>query len=288
LQSSIQSILCCGSKKVKKKLDLTSRTKKIAIEKAGIIKKNIPVVVAPQGFPEVNELLDEIAEKNNSPVIFVNKEYVYSSQSLSLEGQSFLLSKVSTSKTKQIDYSISLLGYHQVENAATARAVLDVINTKGFQVSEDDVVEGFKSAHWPCRFEIIKKKPLIIVDSAHNVDSAAKLQVTIKDYLKNKKVTLIFGASEDKDIRGMFEVLFPVVDDIIVTKSIHPRAFQPENLAGIASQLQREAKITQSLEEALELISGIQSNDVILITGSIFVAAAAKEIIAQEKSQEKL
>jgi len=216
----------------------------------------------------------------------VNKEYIYNSQAHSLDGQSFSLSKVSASIAKPVDYTISLLGYHQVENAATARAVLDVINKKGFQVSEDNVIDGFQSAHWPCRFEIIKEKPLIIVDSAHNVDSASKLQVTIKDYLEHKKVTLIFGASEDKDIRGMFEVLFPVVDDIIVTKSIHPRAFEPENLAGIASQLQREAKITQSREEALELISGKPSDDVILITGSIFVAAAAKEILTNEKSQE--
>jgi dihydrofolate synthase/folylpolyglutamate synthase len=221
-------------------------------------------------------------------VTFVNKEYVYSSQSHSLEGQRFSLSKVSAGKVKPEVYRISLLGYHQIENAATARAVLDVINTKGFQVSEDNVIDGFQSAHWPCRFEIIKKKPLIIVDSAHNVDSTAKLQVTIKDYLKNKKVTLIFGASEDKDVLGMFEVLFPVVDDIIVTKSIHPRAFEPEKLAGIASQLQSEVKITQSLEEALEFISGRSSENVIIITGSIFVAAAAKEIISKEKSQEKL
>jgi len=261
---------------------------KIAIEKAGIIKKNIPVVIAPQGFPEVNEVLAEIAEKNNSQVTFVNKEYIYSSQSHSLEGQSFSLSKISTGKVKPVDYSISLLGYHQVENAVTALAVLDGIKTQGFRISEDNVIDGFQSAHWPCRFEIIKKEPLIIVDSAHNVDSAVKLQLTVKDYLNNKHVTLIFGASEDKDIRGMFEVLFPVVDDIIVTKSIHPRAFEPENLAGIASQLQRNVKVTQSLEEALELISGKSSDDVILITGSIFVAAGVKEIITQEKSQEKL
>jgi dihydrofolate synthase/folylpolyglutamate synthase len=261
---------------------------KIAIEKAGIIKKNIPVVIAPQGFPEVNEVLAEIAEENHSQVTFVNEEYVYSSKSHSLEGQLFSLTKINFDELKPAEYTISLLGYHQVENAVTARAVIDVIRTKEFQISEDDVVDGFRSASWPCRFEIIKRKPLIIVDSAHNVDSAMKLQATIKDYLKNENVTLIFGASEDKDIRGMFEVLFPVVDDIIVTKSIHPRAFEPEDLAGIASQLQREAKITSSIEEALELIGGKTASDVVLITGSIFVAAAAKEILTQGKSQEKI
>lgn len=261
---------------------------KIAIEKAGIIKKNIPVVIAPQGFPEVNSVLADIAKKNESQIIFVEQEYTYTSQSHSLVGQRFSLSRIALKKQKPNNYSISLLGYHQIENAVTARAALEVIKAKGFQVTEENVVEGFQSAFWPCRFEIIKKKPLIIVDSAHNVDSAVKLQATVKDYLKNRNVTLIFGASEDKDIRGMFEALFPVVNDIIVTKSIHPRAFEPENLAGIASQLQREVKVSQSIEEALELISRKSANDVVLITGSIFVAAAAKEILTQEKSQEKI
>ena len=261
---------------------------KIAIEKGGIIKKNIPVVIAPQGFPEVKSVLEDIARTNESQIIFVDKEYTYTSQSHSLEGQQFSLSRISLSKQKPINYSISLLGYHQIENAATARAALEVITAKGFMITEDNVAEGFRSANWPCRFEIIKKKPLIIVDSAHNVDSAEKLQATVKEYLKNEKVTLIFGASEDKDIRGMFEALFPVVDDIIVTKSIHPRAFEPENLAEIASQLKREVKISQSIEEALELGTGKSANDVVLITGSIFVAAAAKEIITKEKSQENI
>ena len=261
---------------------------KIAVEKAGIIKKNIPVVIAPQGFPEVNSVLEDIAKTNESQIIFVDKEYAYTSQSHSLEGQRFSLSRISLSKQKPKNYSISLLGYHQIENAATARAALEVIKTKGFMITEDNVAEGFRSANWPCRFEIIKKKPLVIVDSAHNVDSAEKLQATVKEYLKNKKITLIFGASEDKDIHGMFEALFPIVDDIIVTKSIHPRAFEPENLAEIASQLKREVKISQSIEEALELGTGKSANDVVLITGSIFVAAAAKEILTKEKSKENI
>ncbi len=261
---------------------------KIAGEKGGIIKKSIPVVIAPQGFPEVNSVLAEIANKNDSKIVFVEEEYTYTSQFHSLEGQRFSLSKLTQAKQEPVNYTISLLGYHQIENAATARAALDVINTRGFQISEDNVVDGFRSAYWPCRFEIIKKNPLIILDSAHNVDSAIKLQATVKEYLKNKKITLIFGASEDKNIRGMFEVLFPVVDDIIVTKSIHPRAFEPENLAEIASQLKRDATITQSIEEALELIREKSTHGVVLITGSIFVAAAAKEILTQEKSQEKI
>ena len=261
---------------------------KIAGEKGGIIKNKIPVVIAPQGYPEVNSVLANIARKNDSQLIFVDKEYTYTSKSHSLEGQNFTLSKLVKQKQIPATYTISLLGYHQIQNAATARAALDVIKAKGFKISEENVVDGFKSAYWPCRFEIIRKKPLIIVDSAHNVDSALKLQATVKEYLQNRKTTLIFGASEDKDIRGMFEVLFPVVDDIIVTKSIHPRAFEPKDLAAIAAQLKREAKITQSIEEALELISEKSANNVVLITGSIFVAAAAKEILTQEKSQENI
>jgi dihydrofolate synthase/folylpolyglutamate synthase len=259
---------------------------KIAGEKAGIIKKTKPVVIAPQGFPSVNPVLADIAGMNNSPTLFVEKEYTFTSINHSLAGQSFAIAKTTADNGKPVTYAISLLGQHQIENAATAYAALEIIKDKGFDISENNILDGFRTTHWPGRFEIVQKNPLIIVDSAHNVDSAKKLRTTVEEYLQNKKLTMIFGASEDKDVKGMFEVLLPVADDIIVTKSIHPRAFEPENLAKIASDLKREAKVTQSLEEALDLIDVKTPRDAILVTGSIFVAAAAKEILTKKKSRD--
>jgi dihydrofolate synthase/folylpolyglutamate synthase len=156
----------------------------------------------------------------------------------------------------------------------------------GFTIDSKDIHQGFKNASWPCRFELINKKPLIIVDSAHNGDSAQKLSSTVRDYLKNSDVTLIFGASEDKDIKAMFSSLLPISDVIIMTKSIHPRAAEPKQLQDIAREMGRESHSTESIEKAIDFAMGVKKDNVILVTGSIFVAAAAKEII-QKLNQDK-
>lgn len=259
---------------------------KIAIEKAGIIKRNKPVVIAPQGYPEVNKVLDDIAKKNNAPILFVEKDYQYSSSKKSLRGQSFSITKKTGESPYAATYLIPLLGHHQIDNAATAIAALEIIQKNGFVVTQKNLQDGFRTARWPGRFEIITVNPLVIVDSAHNVDSAAKLRTTVEEYLQNKRITLIFGASEDKDVQGMFEVLLPAADDIIVTKSIHPRAFEPENLAEIANELNRNVTVTQSIEEALRVVDKRKPDVAILVTGSIFVAAAAKEILKTKKSRD--
>jgi dihydrofolate synthase/folylpolyglutamate synthase len=187
-------------------------------------------------------------------------------------------------RTKTLN--ISLLGFHQIENAATAYCVLNELKKQGFKIVEDDVKKGFASANWPCRFEIIMHKPLVVIDSAHNADSAKKLASTVQEYLPGQKITLIFGASEDKDFKGMFDSLLPISDVIIMTKSIHPRAMEPEKLKQLANELGRKAMSVETLEEALAQAFDNKKDNVILITGSIFVAAAAKEII-QKRNQEK-
>jgi dihydrofolate synthase / folylpolyglutamate synthase len=259
---------------------------KITVEKAGIIKEDRPIVVAPQGYKQTYPILRKIASERNAPYFQVNEIIEYSAQNHSLDGQEILIREVNDSE-KSDTLSISLLGFHQVENAATAYCVLEQLKRKGYKITQNDIKKGFASANWPCRFEIIQKKPLVIIDSAHNADSAKKLSSTVEDYLPGRKITLIFGASEDKDIKGMFDSLLLISDDIIMTKSIHPRAMEPGNLKVIAKEFGRVVTTTETLEEALDLAFEKNNEHAILITGSIFVAAAAKEII-QKRNQEKV
>ena len=258
---------------------------KIAGEKAGIIKEGRPVVIAPQGYEQTYAILNSVAKSHNSPYIQVNKTIDYGSKKHSLDGQEIALRMLDhPGRTKTLN--ISLLGFHQIENAATAYCVLNELKKQGFKIVEDDVKKGFASANWPCRFEIIMHKPLVVIDSAHNADSAKKLASTVQEYLPGQKITLIFGASEDKDFKGMFDSLLPISDVIIMTKSIHPRAMEPEKLKQLANELGRKAMSVETLEEALAQAFDNKKDNVILITGSIFVAAAAKEII-QKRNQEK-
>lgn len=256
---------------------------KIAVEKAGIIKEGCPVVNAPQGYEQTYAILRNIAAKRRAPYIQVNEMIDYKTRNQTLKGQEILIQK--NNHTEK--FNISLLGFHQVENAATAYCVLSELIKQGFQIDIDDIKNGFASAIWPCRFEIIMQEPLVVIDSAHNADSAKKLASTVQEYLPGQMITLIFGASEDKDFKGMFDSLLPISDDIIMTKSIHPRAMEPEKLELLANEYGRKVTAVETLEKALDLAFDKHKEQVILITGSIFVAAAAKEIILK-RNQDKV
>ncbi len=258
---------------------------KIAAEKGGIIKQGRAVVVAPQGYPQVYGVLEEIAKARQAPLYRVDHLLTYSVIEHNLEKQVFELQR-KTAPEGSLRFRIPLVGFHQVENAATAYCVLKELANKGFSLEDSIIQKGFQNASWPCRFEVVQHSPLVIVDSAHNADSAEKLSLTVREYLKDKKVVLVFGVSEDKDIKGMFASLLPISDVMIMTKSIHPRALEPAQLGDIAREMGYQSIVTDSLETALDVAFAQEKADAILVTGSIFVAAAAKEIILM-KNQDK-
>jgi len=174
--------------------------------------------------------------------------------------------------------SIPLLGYHQIENAATAYASLRTARGRGLTVSDAAIQRGFAQVDWPGRFEILSHDPLLVVDSAHNRDSALKLRLALDDYFPGLPVILIFGASEDKDIEGMFAELMPRVRQVVATRSYHPRALEPQALVEFAHRYGIPASVAPTIEEALEQALNLAAGDaLVLAAGSIFVAAGVRE-----------
>jgi dihydrofolate synthase/folylpolyglutamate synthase len=169
-------------------------------------------------------------------------------------------------------YEISLLGYHQVVNATTAYAALSVVRDGGFSLTNQQITDGFENAKWPGRFQVLSLKPTIVVDSAHNRDSALKLRFALDDYFPGQEVTLIFGASEDKDIPGMLVELMPRVSKVIVTQAIHPRAAPIDSLARQARAYGVHVELLPRVSEALEFAAqAAGEGEVILAAGSLFV-----------------
>jgi len=257
----------------------------IAREKAGIIKPGIPVVSSPQQY-EVEVVLKETAKKNGSPFIQVGKDWHFSPGNHSLIGQSLYIWSVEEQPLMDVfvesggneewvppRYETSLLGYHQVVNAATSYAVLDVLNNNGVEIGEDNIKEGFRTVSWPGRFDVICIDPIIVVDSAHNRDSALKLRIALDDYFPGQPITLVFGASEDKDIQGMFTELLPRVRKVIVTQASHPRAADMVELAKLAREYGIRVEEIPTVSQALQhAIQNAKIEEVILAAGSIFVA----------------
>jgi dihydrofolate synthase/folylpolyglutamate synthase len=122
-------------------------------------------------------------------------------------------------------------------------------------------------------------KPLLIIDSAHNNDSIRKLVNTIKLVFPNKEIILIFGASEDKDVVGMINILISKVHSIITTQSNHPRALDAEIVLAIVQKQGEIGTSIPSIEDALKFaLENWTEKSVIIATGSIFIAAAIREL----------
>jgi dihydrofolate synthase/folylpolyglutamate synthase len=269
---------------------LGSTLAEIAGEKAGIIKPGVPVVASPQE-DEALQVIEGIAAERGSQVFQVGRDFLFAPLSHSLDGQTLLVWSASEQELvdeylesggfqewEPVRLTIPLLGHHQVQNAATAYTALRVYRERALPLSDAAIQRGFMKVEWPGRFEVLQRYPPVVIDSAHNRDSARKLRLALDDYFPGQPVTLVFGASEDKDISGMFAELMPRVETVIATQSFHPRAIEPERLIELAHQFGRPAKIVSDVAQALE--EAIRSGDddrMVLVAGSLFVAAGARE-----------
>ena len=263
----------------------------IAGEKAGIIKPNVPVVSAPQK-DEALQVLERVATERNAPFTLVGKDITYKPLEHSLDGQTLIiaLSEAQRSRSAIVEhpstsfpngrsaqgesliFKLPLLGLHQIENTAIAYTAL---KTSGLEISDADIQKGFSEVKWPARFEVARRTPPVVFDSAHNQDSFEKLTRTLEDYFPGKKVYLIFGASEDKNIPGMFAEIAPKLKLLLVTKANHPRALEPEKIQELARQagVQNEAAVPVEAALARALEMSEKDGSIVLSAGSMFVTA---------------
>ena len=212
----------------------------IAGEKAGIIKEGVPVVSAPQK-EEALEVLQRIAGKHNSKITLIGKDVIFERLSSSLDGQTLQLSSLIFQPTF-FEAHIPLLGFNQIENAAISYAAL---KASGLEISDEAIQKGFAQVYWPARFEVVRRDPPVILDSAHNKDSFARLRETLDEHFPGKPVYLIFGASEDKNIPGMFAEMKPKLKKLIVTRADHPRALEVEKIVELARQAGVESEAVE-------------------------------------------
>lgn len=237
----------------------------IAGEKAGIIKPGIPVVSAPQ-TDEALHVLERIAKERSSPLILVGKDVTFERLSSSLDGQELEVSDVRSSARLEIP----LLGAHQVENAAIAYAAL---KTSGIAVNDEAIQAGFSQVKWPARFEVLRREPPVVIDSAHNRDSSRRLRETLDEYFPQIPVILLFCALEDKDITGILEELKPRLESVVATRADHPRAPSAEWMADqvrkVDIPVEAVSPVSTALERALELAG---SRKLVLSAGSVAFA----------------
>lgn len=245
----------------------------IAAEKAGIIKPGVPVVVASQVDSAI-EVIEAIAENKEAPLTLIGRDYHYQQCEHSLDGQEL---SIWNGGKPPANYQIELLGPHQAENAVVAYATLQLANDVGIVVDDESIQEGFAKTEWPGRFEILRKEPPVVVDSGHTPGAMMKIQQTMDEYFPGRSLWLILGASDDKDIHGMLKELTPRLKKVYCAKSTHPRAMDPAALASMANGVGVPIEIIPDVGDALEMaMAEAPEGDVIMVTGSIFVAATGR------------
>ena len=275
----------------------------IATEKAGIIKPGVPVVTAAQQ-PEALAALERIAAERGAPLEYVGRDWHYRPVAHTLDGQTFEV--WSETEQRQLNalkaqghavawrpdqLELPLLGQHQVENATLAYAALHAARRQGLPLAADAIRAGFRQVVWPGRFEILSRRPYVVVDGAHNADSAKRLAATVREYFPGRRVCLIFGASSDKDVAGMLaELLAPEtgVAQVITVQAVHPRALEPEALADLAQRPGLVVQAGTSVEAGLAYaLAEAGPEDVVLACGSLFVVAettAAMQAIGERRA----
>ena len=156
--------------------------------------------------------------------------------------------------------------------AATAYAALKFSE---MEISDEAIQKGFSQVKWRARFEVVQRDPPVIFDSAHNQDSFEKLRDTLDEHFPGRQVYLIFGASEDKNIPGMFAEMKPKIKKLIVTRANHPRALEPEKIVELASQAGLESEAVSPVESAFRRALELSEKDgsIVLSAGSMFVTA---------------
>jgi dihydrofolate synthase / folylpolyglutamate synthase len=247
----------------------------IAYEKAGIIKPGTPVVSAPQRADAL-ETLARIAAERGSPLTVIGQGWQAASISTDLDGQHIRIMHGDNAQ----DYHIPLLGPHQAINLAVARAALEHVRAAGIAISDQAMRDGFASVNWPGRFEIVTREPYLILDSAHNAESAERLAQTIQSVFPDERLTLLFGAFNDKDVAGMYAALLPLTDDLIVVPARGARAFPVETLAEKASQSGYTGRLHSagSIEAGLDMARLLRKR-VTLATGSLSIVGALRDAL---------
>ncbi|MBD3183304.1 bifunctional folylpolyglutamate synthase/dihydrofolate synthase [Candidatus Poribacteria bacterium] len=255
-------------------LSLGNTIEAIAAEKAGIIKDNGIVITSPQ-LPEAMNVVIKVCELKNATLFQVGKDITmyHHDKGFSVEGIS----------DKYDNLTMPLIGKHQRINASTAIGAVEALKFNGFNISGDSIRSGLSSVKWPARVEVMSENPAIILDVAHNEASAKALRETIQNNFKYEKLILILGVSMHKDVKGIGRQLCPVSDHVILTRVNNPRAIKPVELQNELAGICDDVIIMDDTASALDHASSIASkDDLICLTGSVYLAGEAMEILGRK------
>jgi len=243
---------------------------KVATEKAGIIKDDVPVVIHPQ-LQEASEVIGKIAHEKNADLIVAPVDLV-EVDALSLEGTKFNFGVQ--------NFEITMIGKHQAQNAMVAMTAVETLRREhGIHIQEDSIKKGLKSTKWPCRLEVMNSTPRIILDGAHNPHGANALAASLEQIIVDgKKPVVLLGMLADKDVDEVLMIMKPFLDKVVVTEPHNARKLPANELGeklikmGIEPLIETDVRL--ALESARSLVKG---SELLLAFGSFYLVGQIRQ-----------
>lgn len=235
----------------------------ITRHKAGIIKKERPVVVGPLNSSLI-EIIEDMSNEMDSELTVVDKENI-NLIDFSLEQQTFKYKN-------DIEITTKLIGNHQLANTAVAYEVLKIVQKYYPKLTDLLILEGLSKTVWPGRMQKLYSKPVVILDGAHNEIGVKALRQSIDLYFPNQKFTFFAGMMVEKDYQKMFNLMGDVSNKFYLISPDLTRGFNVEEVVKTLNDRGYDADSVESLEEILHYIENKAAEDeIIIIFGSLYL-----------------
>lgn len=243
----------------------------IAQNKAGIIKEGCQVVTY-RGDADVEAVYEKTCRERNA--VWRKPDFTQ----ITLKEHSFAGQVFDYGSYKNL--RIPLLGEHQLKNAAVVLTIVDALRTKGWNIPEECVYEGMESVRWPCRFELLRREPVFIVDGGHNPQCLEALAANVRDYLAGQDITALTGVMADKDYAHMYETMSPLVSRYVTVTPNNPRSLPAADLAAFLERVGKPATACETVEQGvLEAVKQAGKDGVVLAFGSLYMAGDVRNIV---------
>ena len=271
---------------------LGDTVEEIAAQKAGIFKAGVPALIVSQENTVI-ETARRVAAEVGAPLTVVGKDVDYSFRvehpAAGSGGWPVARLSLTTRRWELEHVAVPLAGEHQAHNCALAVSIVDTLADRGFEVPVEKAVAGLAAAKVPGRFEVVGQSPRVLLDGAHNIDSVKALMKTIGQWLQYEALVVIFGCAADKDVAPMLRALSMGADKVIFTKAAdNLRAADPAKLAKMFNDIDgKPAMHAPDLASAVEMAKrSLTSNDVLAITGSLYLVGDAKRLMAAKAKKK--
>lgn len=235
----------------------------IAHAKAGIIKPGGDVLIYDQN-PEADAVFQDACREQGAK-LYVTDHSRISDVTATLNDLSFTCAPYG-------QLHCSLVGSYQTKNAAVAITALEILRSKGWQISDQSIKDGLASIRWPARFEVLGHEPIFVADGGHNPQGIAAVVESLRLHFPDCKIMFLIGVMADKDIPHMIEQIGPIASEFVTVTPNNPRALSATELASLLQQLGYTATACDSVESGVQLaIARAGKSGIVCALGSLYM-----------------